>query len=106
MDRIPERLRTAAEGVAKATQMIAEAKSKRNGDGACYSGLKKEQTAEWYAAEILDRLHAAHERAKANLKTLEDMKAANNLTQDWGECSLISARRFVEELGIVVGSHG
>ena len=63
MDRIPERLRTAAEGVAKATQMMAEAKSQRNqaaGDvGACYEGLKKEQTAEWQAAAMIERYEAA-----------------------------------------------
>jgi hypothetical protein len=59
MDRIPERLRTAAEGVAKATQMMADAKSKRNGDGSSYSGLKPEQTAEWKAAEMIERYEAA-----------------------------------------------
>lgn len=59
MDRIPERLRTAAEGVAKATQMMADAKSKRNGDGACYGGLKREQTAEWQAAAMIERYEAA-----------------------------------------------
>lgn len=56
MDRIPERLRIAAEGVEKATQMMADAKSARNhaaGDeGACYEGLQKERTAEWQAAEM------------------------------------------------------
>lgn len=63
MDRIPERLRTAAEGVARATQMMADAKSRRNraaGDAvACYEGLKKEQTAEWQAAAMLERYEAA-----------------------------------------------
>ena len=60
LDRIPERLRTAAEGVAKATQAMADAKSRRNraaGDvGACYSGLDKELTAEWQAADELELL--------------------------------------------------
>lgn len=61
MDRIPERLRTAAEGVAKTTQMMADAKSARNGDGACYRGLRKEDTVEWQAADQLERLRAALE---------------------------------------------
>lgn len=74
MDRIPERLRTAAEGVAKATQMMADAKSRRNreaGDeGACYTGLKREQTAEWKAAELLERYEAA-------LREIADMEAGS-----------------------------
>lgn len=67
MDRIPERLRTAAHGVAKATQMMAEAKSKRNGDGACYSGLKKEQTAEWNGAALIEKYEAAIDAAMQRL---------------------------------------
>jgi hypothetical protein len=58
MDRIAERLRTAAEGVERATQMMADAKSARNnaaGDvDAKYAGLSKERTAEWHAADILE----------------------------------------------------
>ena len=61
LDRIPERLRTAAEGVAKATQMMAEAKSARNQAasdvGACYGGIPKEHTVEWQAADEIERLH-------------------------------------------------
>lgn len=71
MDRIPERLRCAAEGVAKATQMMADAKSKRNqaaGDvGASYSGLKREQTAEWQAADMIERYIALLERTRTIL---------------------------------------
>ena len=71
MDRIPERLRTAAEGVERATQMMADAKSRRNqaaGDvGACYSGLTKEQTTEWQAADIIERSKAALIAAKKHI---------------------------------------
>ena len=63
MDRIPERLRSAAVGVARATQMMAAAKSERNraaGDNyANYSGLPKERTAEWQAADMIERYEAA-----------------------------------------------
>jgi hypothetical protein len=59
MDSIPERLRTDAEGVAKATQMMADAKSKRNGDGACYRGLKPEETYQWQAADMIERYEKA-----------------------------------------------
>lgn len=66
MDRIPERLRTAAEGVERATQMVADAKSQRNratGDvNASYSGLKKEDTAEWQAAAMLEGAEMARKR--------------------------------------------
>ena len=59
LDRIPERLRTAAEGVERATQMMADAKSNRNqaaGDvGANYQGLPKERTAEWQAADMIEK---------------------------------------------------
>lgn len=59
MDRIVERLRTSAEGVAKATQMMADAKSRRNqaaegGEWPGYMGLEKEHTVEWHAAEIIE----------------------------------------------------
>lgn len=67
MDRIPERLRTAAEGVAKATQMMAVAKSERNGDGACYSGLKREETAEWKGAVMIEKYEAAMDAAMQRL---------------------------------------
>ena len=64
LDRIPERLRTAAEGVARATQMMADAKSRRNqaaegGEWPGYSGLKREQTAEWQAADLIEQLLSA-----------------------------------------------
>ena len=75
LDRIPERLRTAAEGVAKATQMMADAKSRRNqeaGDvGACYSGLKKEETVEWQAADMIERLRAKVDEQDAHIESLE-----------------------------------
>lgn len=59
MDRIAERLRTAAEGVERATKMMADAKSARNqaaegGSWPGYQGIEKMRTAEWYAADILD----------------------------------------------------
>lgn len=79
LDRIPERLRTAAEGVAKATQMMAEAKSARNraaGDeGSCYGGIKKEQTAEWQAADKIER----YEKALQKIKDLIDSEAGEPL---------------------------
>ena len=64
LDRIPERLRTAAEGVERATQMMADAKSRRNqaaegGDWPGYLGLKREQTAEWQAADLIEQLFSA-----------------------------------------------
>lgn len=63
-----ERLRTAAEATAAATQMMADAKSQRNqsaGDvGACYEGLKKEQTNEWQAADLIATLAAERDRLR------------------------------------------
>lgn len=60
LDRIPERLRTAAEGVERATQMMADAKSQRNqaaegGEWPGYQGISKESTAEWQGADIIER---------------------------------------------------
>lgn len=59
MDLI-ERLKSQAEQAAKATQMIADAKSQRNqaaGDvDACYMGVTKERTLEWQAADEIERL--------------------------------------------------
>lgn len=75
MDRIPERLRTAAEGVARVTQMIADAKSQRNAaagePGAHYLGLEKEQTAEWQAAEMIESQRNEIKRLRAALVRIE-----------------------------------
>lgn len=61
MDLI-ERLRSQANGAAKASQMIADAKSQRNqaaGDvDACYMGVTKERTLEWQAADEIERLES------------------------------------------------
>ncbi len=69
LDRLPERLRQSAAATERATQMMADAKSARNqaaGDGdACYLGIKKEDTAEWQAADKIERL----EREVGRLRT-------------------------------------
>jgi hypothetical protein len=88
LDRIPERLRTAAEGVEKATQMMADAKSKRNqaaGDvGANYQGLPKERTAEWQAADMIERYEAALKRIDYyyGLNDCDDMKPSDAIEID------------------------
>jgi hypothetical protein len=63
MDDLIERLRKGGEGTARATQMLADAKSHRNqaaGDqDACYMGLTPEQTVEWKAADLIAQLRDA-----------------------------------------------
>lgn len=60
LDKLPERLRESARGTARASQMIADDKSARNqaaGDvGACYEGLRPEQTCEWQGADEIELL--------------------------------------------------
>lgn len=78
LDRIPERLRTAAAGVEMATKMMADAKSARNqaaGDkDARYMGLRKEDTAEWQAADLIERLQKALAHTRNRIEALLDEK--------------------------------
>jgi hypothetical protein len=59
IDRIPGRLRAAADGVAKATQKMAAATARRNReaghfDGKCRS-LMRDETVEWQAADMIEK---------------------------------------------------
>lgn len=98
LDRIPERLRQSAEGVAAATKLMADAKSQRNraaGDeGSCYQGVKVEQTAEWQGDALIDRYEVALTKINAIRNSIIGAQ-----TMNWSEhiYPLVAA---LEEAGI------
>lgn len=75
MDDLVTKLRKSAEGTARATQMLADAKSARNqaaegGDWPSYQGLKPEQTTEWKAADEIERLREKVKILEAEIQLL------------------------------------
>jgi Holliday junction resolvasome RuvABC endonuclease subunit len=64
---------------------------------------KRERREKERLAGVEQSLIALLQTYRANLATLEEMKASRNLTSDWGESSLISVRGFVEHLEAALG---
>lgn len=98
-----EQLRLEAQNVSEASKLMAQAKSRRQGDGPprddLYSWVKPEQTIQWKAATRIEALEADNARARAQgqdegfaaaVQELRDMSARKPLPTLWHAASVLA----------------